>query len=68
MLALFHFFSGTKPSELLGIDAVLQEAGTDKLTTVKRAVLVGNKISPGNPVKKADGTIVRMMWGELAWQ
>ena len=31
-------------------------------------VLVGNKISPGNPVKKSDGTIVRTLWGELAWQ
>src|SRR4029077_8521024 len=31
-------------------------------------VLVGNKISPGNPVTKADGTIVRTLWGELAWQ
>jgi predicted AAA+ superfamily ATPase len=31
-------------------------------------VLVGNKISPGNPVKKPDGTIVRTLWGELAYQ
>jgi predicted AAA+ superfamily ATPase len=68
MLALYHLFSGTKPSELSGIDAVLQEAGTDKLPAVRRVVLVGNKISPGNPVKKADGTIVRTLWGELAWQ
>jgi len=68
MLALFHLFSGAKPSELLGIDAVLHEAEIDKLPAVKRVVLVGNKISPGNPVKKADGTIVRTLWGELAWQ
>ncbi len=68
MLALYHLFSGTKPSDLMGIDAVLKEAGTDKLPTAKRVVLVGNKISPGNPVKKADGTIVRTLWGELAWQ
>jgi predicted AAA+ superfamily ATPase len=68
MLALFHLFSGAKPSELPGIDAVLHEAGTDKLPAVRRVVLVGNKISPGNPVKKADGTVVRTLWGELAWQ
>ena len=68
MLALYHLFSGTAPSELAGIDAVLQEAGTKKLPTAKRVVLVGNKISPGNPVKKSDGTIVRTLWGELAWQ
>jgi len=68
MLALFHLFSGTKPDDLPGIDTVLQEAKIDKLPTVRRVVLVGNKISPGNPVKKADGTIVRTLWGELAWQ
>jgi len=68
MLALYHLFSGTKLSDLAGIDAVLQEAGTTKLPSVKRVVMVGNKISPGNPVKKPDGTIVRTLWGELAWQ
>lgn len=68
MLALNHLFSGTPPTELAGIDAVLQEAATDKLPAVKRVVLVGNKISPGNPVTKPDGTIVRTLWGELAWQ
>ena len=31
-------------------------------------VLVGNKISPGNPTTKPDGTVVRTLWGELAWQ
>jgi len=68
MLALYHLFSGTPPSELMGIDAVLKDAGTNKLPTAKRVVLVGNKISPGNPVKKSDGTMVRTLWGELAWQ
>ncbi|MGQ0568442.1 MAG: ATP-binding protein, partial [Armatimonadota bacterium] len=68
MLALYHLFSGTAPGELSGIDAVLREAGTTKLPAVKREVLVGNKISPGNPVTKADGAVVRTLWGELAWQ
>jgi predicted AAA+ superfamily ATPase len=68
MLALYHLFSGTAASELAGIDAVLQEAEIKNLPTAKRVVLVGNKISPGNPVKKSDGTIVRTLWGELAWQ
>src|SRR6202140_1301334 len=31
MLALYHLFSGTAPSELAGIDAVLQEADTKTL-------------------------------------
>jgi predicted AAA+ superfamily ATPase len=68
MLALYHLFSGIAPSELSGIDAVMQEAGANKLSTARRVVLVGNKISPGNPVTKPDGTVVRTLWGELAWQ
>lgn len=68
MLALYHLFSGVKASDLVGIDAVLKSAGVTKLPQVKRVVLVGNKISPGNPVTKADGTVVRTLWGELAWQ
>ena len=68
MLALYHLFSGTAPSELLGIEAVMKEAEIAELPNVKRVVLVGNKISPGNPVKKDDGTLVHTLWGEMAWQ
>jgi predicted AAA+ superfamily ATPase len=68
MLALYHLFGGTGPGELPGADEVLEDAGVTELPAVKRAVLVGNKISPGNPSTKADGTVVRTLWGELAWQ
>ena len=68
MLALYHLFSGTAPSELPGVEAVLQEAQPRQLAKARRVVLVGNKISPGNPVTKPDGTVVRTLWGELAWQ
>ncbi len=68
MLALYHLFSGTAPGEMAGIDAVLKESEATKLPVVKRVVLVGNKISPGNPVTKSDGTVVCTLWGELAWQ
>jgi predicted AAA+ superfamily ATPase len=68
MLALYHLFSGANPTELSGVDAVLGEAGAKALPKARRVVLVGNKISPGNPMVKSDGTIVRTLWGELAWQ
>jgi len=68
MLALYHLFSGGKPGDLPGIDAVLAEAGVTSVPTAQRVVLVGNKISPGNPTTKPDGTVVRTLWGELAWQ
>jgi hypothetical protein len=68
MLALYHLFSGIAPVELSGMDAVMQEAGAKTLTPARRVVLVGNKISPGSPTTKSDGTVVRTLWGELAWQ
>src|SRR5436189_410198 len=68
MLALYHLFSGATPSELAGVDAVLADAGVKTLPKSKSVVLVGNKISPGNPVTKPDGTVVRTLWGELALQ
>lgn len=68
MLALYHLFSGTNPTELTGIDTVLQEAEATKLPKARPVVLVGNKISPGNPTTKDDGTVVHTLWGELAWQ
>ena len=68
MLALYHLFSGIAPTELAGIDAVMAAAEARTLPTARRVVLVGNKISPGNPTTKQDGTVVRTLWGELAWQ
>ncbi|TVR02140.1 MAG: ATP-binding protein [Desulfovibrionales bacterium] len=68
MLALLHLFSGIAPGELDGIDAVMLEAGMKIVPKARCVVLVGNKISPGNPVTKEDGTVVRTLWGELAWQ
>jgi len=54
MLALYHLFSGIPPLELVGIDAIMKEAGERSLPAIKRVVLVGNRISPGNPVKNPD--------------
>src|SRR5439155_14393948 len=68
MLALYHLFSDAAPGELVGIDEVLKQSGISRPPKVNRIVLVGNKISPGNPVTKSDGTVVRTLWGELAWQ
>lgn len=68
MLALYHLFSGISPLELSGLEPVLKEAGVTDMPSVRRVVLVGNKLSPGNPQEKDDGTLVRTIWGELAWQ
>ncbi|MCC7230625.1 MAG: DUF499 domain-containing protein [Fimbriimonadaceae bacterium] len=68
MLALYHLVSGKKVGDLFGVDSVLKAAEASELPTAKRVVLVGNKISPGNPSVKADGTVVHTLWGEIAYQ
>jgi predicted AAA+ superfamily ATPase len=68
MLALYHLFSGTPTSELPGSEQILKDAGCDVAPKVNRAIVVGTKVSPGNPSQKDDGTVVRTIWGEIAWQ
>lgn len=68
LLALFHLFSGIDAHKLPGMEEVLEEAGVEPPETVCRAVLVGNRISAGSPIVKDDGTEVRTLWGEIAWQ
>ena len=68
MLALYHLFGGTTPGVLAGAESLMATAEVPNLPAAKRVVLVGNKISPGNPTTKSDGTVIRTFWGELAWQ
>ena len=68
MLALYHLFSGVAIEGLPGMEDVLSEAGDDTVVAARRVVLVGNRLSPGNPSIKSDGTVVRTLWGELAHQ
>ena len=69
MLALYHLFSGIAP-ERAGRHrrGACRRPAPRRCRPSERVVLVGNKISPGNPVTKPDGTVVRTLWGELAWQ
>lgn len=67
-LALFHLFSGTPASDLPGVEDLLKEVGATVPGKVNTAVFVGTKISPGQVHKKPDGTEVRTLWGEIAWQ
>jgi predicted AAA+ superfamily ATPase len=68
MLALYHLFADVPASQLPGMEAVTKIAGVSQPPKVRRAVLVNNRISPTDLHKKPDGTVVRTLWGELAWQ
>lgn len=71
MLALYHLFSGTPakdfPQEL---QELIAANGNPDLGTlgVRRVALVGTYLKAGSPIIKDDGTEVRTLWGELAWQ
>ena len=70
MLALWHLLSGT---ELAGYPDELQKLLTGHDigalgSSARRVALVGNHIAAGKGSVKADGTHVRTLWGELAWQ
>jgi len=68
MLALWHLFAGVPAGQLPGLETVTKMAGVSQPPKIRRAVLVGNRMSPADLHKKPDGTVVRTMWGELAWQ
>jgi predicted AAA+ superfamily ATPase len=70
MLALWHLLSGRElaeyPQELQELLAAhpVGELGR----SAARVALVGNHIAAGKGSVKTDGTHVRTLWGELAWQ
>jgi hypothetical protein len=68
ILALYHMFSGIEATKLPGIESILKEAKVSKIPEVRRAVLVGTALSPAVVRVKNDGTEIRTVWGELAWQ
>ena len=67
MIALYHLAAGYPPHELPGVEAMLAAAGIEAPPPASTAVLVGQMISPGS-ASEHDGTQVRTLWGELAWQ
>lgn len=69
MIALYHLCSGTALATLpQEVQDLVAGVSLDGLPPVRRAVLVGHRIPPGHPAVKDDGTVVRTLWGELAWQ
>ena len=71
MLAVYHLFSGASadsfPQE---VQELVADAGGVALESlgVKRAALVGTYLQADSPLIKEDGTEVRTLWGEMAWQ
>ena len=69
LIALYHLAGGTPAAQLKDVENLLATHDLDLPSEpVRRAVLVGHQLGPGDTDTKGDGTVVRTMWGELAHQ
>lgn len=69
LLAIYHLCSGANFSSVRDLEGFFKEIGDLRPPQkVGKAILVGNRISPGVTHSKDDGTKVRTLWGEIAWQ
>lgn len=72
MLAAWHLFSGRAISDFpQGVQDIITDLDVDRAAiprVVRRVAVVGNELSPGQAWTKPDGTEIRTMWGEIAWQ
>ncbi len=68
MLAVYHLASRKCAlGDLMGIPALLDQAGLMDVPQAHIAILDGTAHSPGQPWK-AGKQVIRTLWGELAWQ
>ena len=68
MLALFHLFGGQlNLADLPEGERLVEGLKIDALPTATRAVFVGTASAPGSETV-IDGTTIRTMWGDLAYQ
>lgn len=69
LLALYHLCSGANFSSVRDLEDFFNEVGDLRPPKkINKAILVGNRISPGVKHPKSDGTIINTLWGEMAWQ
>lgn len=68
MLAVYHLATRTTQlKDLVGVPALLDQAGIMDVPRARVAVIDGTDLAPGQPRKYGKQT-VQTLWGELAWQ
>lgn len=68
MIALYHLASSRAAADLPGVGELFAEHEVKLPTSVARAVVVGQWISPASPSPKDEGIEVNTIWGEIAYQ
>lgn len=68
MLAVYHLATRSCAlKDLVGVPALLDQAGLMDVPRARLAVIDGMDLAPGQPWKQGKQTI-KTLWGELAWQ
>lgn len=68
LLSLYHLAGAHNLKQIPSLAELLSDENIQKLPTIKRAVFVGNQVGPAQIRTMADGTKVRTVWGDLAYQ
>ena len=68
LIALYHLASAVPAHQLAGVDELLARENLTIPPNINRAAFIGQSFSASDPSPKPDGTRVRTLWGEIAWQ
>ena len=68
LIALYHLASKIPSHHLAGVDELLAQENLVIPRHISRAAFIGQSFSASDPPPKPDGTQVRTLWGEIAWQ
>lgn len=69
LIALYHLACGYEPKDLPGIEELVASAKVEYLPkSIKRAVIVGQRVSAGSPTIHSEGIKTNTLWGEIAYQ
>lgn len=68
LLSLYHLSGAHNLKQIPSLAELLSDENIKQLPTIKRAVFVGNQVGPAEIRTMADGTKVRTVWGDLAYQ
>ena len=68
LLAVYHMVhsNGIPTRDLMGLEAVLEEAGCSSVPQANFAVIDGTDLAPAQPEVK-EGCTLNTIWGRLAW-
>ena len=68
LLSLYHLAGAHNLKEIPSLAELLSDENIPDLPAIKRAVFVGNQVGPAEIRTMPDGTKIRTVWGDLAYQ